>query len=172
MLWPRTSAWRSGKSACRSRRQRRCRRGVRLISGSRVKRSRRMSSTIMATGTSHCGCARRRARRSCTANQSPPTISCRPTWVHAGGLGCISTRGWIGGASPSGSGRRFAEVAPKSVTAELGPTIEIDPPTKTLDPEEFDPFAAPRAQDVLDELRGLCLALPETTEAKQFGRPS
>ncbi len=93
----------------------------------------------------------------------------------------VGPRGWLGVHLDQGLDWRsiaervreaFAEVAPKSVTAELGPTIEIDPPTKTLDPEEFDPFAAPRAQDVLDELRGLCLALPETTEAKQFGRPS
>jgi predicted DNA-binding protein (MmcQ/YjbR family) len=32
-------------------------------------------------------------------------------------------------------------------------------------------MASKRAQDVLKELRKICLALPETSEAKQFGSP-
>jgi predicted DNA-binding protein (MmcQ/YjbR family) len=93
----------------------------------------------------------------------------------------VGPRGWLGVHLDKGLDWRsiaarvreaFVEVAPKSLTTELGATIEIDPPTETLDPEEIDPLAAPRAQEVLDELRGVCLALPETSEGQQFGRPS
>lgn len=93
----------------------------------------------------------------------------------------VGPRGWLGVHLGKGLDwlsiaqrvrEAYVEVAPKALSADLGPTIEIDPPTKTLDPEEIDPFAAPRAQEVLEELRGICLSLPETTEGQQFGSPT
>ncbi len=65
----------------------------------------------------------------------------------------------------------YVEVAPKSLTTDLGPTIEITPPTETIDPEVFDPFVAPHAQEKLEVVREICLALPETIESTQFGNP-
>ncbi len=65
----------------------------------------------------------------------------------------------------------YVEVAPRSLTAKLGPTIEIEPPDKTIDPEEFDPFCASHAQKKLGTIRELCLALPETREDSLYGNP-
>lgn len=65
----------------------------------------------------------------------------------------------------------YAEVAPKRLTAELGPTIEITAPTMTIDPEVFDPFCSAKAQDRLQQISEICLRLPETSAAKQFGNP-
>ena len=39
----------------------------------------------------------------------------------------------------------YVEVAPKSLTTDLAQPIQIDPPTETIDPEEFDPFVAAKA---------------------------
>lgn len=65
----------------------------------------------------------------------------------------------------------YVEVAPKKLTGDLPPTPDIEAPTRTIDPEEFDPFVAPLAQERLAEIRDLCLALPETSEDTQFGNP-
>lgn len=65
----------------------------------------------------------------------------------------------------------FVEVAPKSLTTDLGPTPDIEPPTKTIDPEVFDPFSSPKAQARLQTIRQICLAYPEVTEDTQFGNP-
>ncbi len=65
----------------------------------------------------------------------------------------------------------FVEVAPRSLTKELGPTIEIDPPTATIDPEVFDPFSSTAAQKRLEEVRVICLRYPEVVESTQFGNP-
>ena len=37
--------------------------------------------------------------------------------------------------------------------------------------EDFDPLLGERAQETLKTLRKVCLALPETSEATQFGSP-
>lgn len=65
----------------------------------------------------------------------------------------------------------FVQVAPKSITHGLGPTIEIDPPTTTIDPVEFDPFVATYAQQRLEQVRSICLSYAETTQGSQFGNP-
>lgn len=65
----------------------------------------------------------------------------------------------------------YVEVAPKKLTTDLGPTIDIEPPTMTIDPIEFDPFVADYAQDRLDMIREICLSYPESTEDTQFGNP-
>lgn len=65
----------------------------------------------------------------------------------------------------------YVQVAPKKLTADLGPAISIEPPTETIDPIEFDPFVAEYAQARLADVRALCLALPEVVEDRQFGNP-
>ena len=54
----------------------------------------------------------------------------------------------------------YAEVAPKALALDLPPPIRIDPPTETIDPEEFDPFVASKAQEHLSIIENICLALP------------
>jgi len=65
----------------------------------------------------------------------------------------------------------YEKVAPPALTAKLGKTIEIAPPTKPLSAAEIDPMQAKGAQAVLKVMRRVCLALPETAEDKQFGFP-
>lgn len=65
----------------------------------------------------------------------------------------------------------YVEVAPKSLTRDLGPSIEIDPPTERMDPELFDPFCAELAQERLNTIREICLSYPEVSEDTQFGNP-
>ena len=92
----------------------------------------------------------------------------------------VGPRGWLGVHLDKGlSWKRIAalvreayeHVAPAKLAARIGRTVEIAPPSKAMKPEQLDPLAAPRAQQVLAKLRTICLALPETREAKQFGSP-
>jgi predicted DNA-binding protein (MmcQ/YjbR family) len=92
----------------------------------------------------------------------------------------VGPRGWLGVNLDKGvSWKRVAQlareayekVAPSSLSAQIGKTIEITPPKAKLKAEEFDPMASSRAKQVLKSLRQICLALPETSEAKQFGSP-
>jgi len=92
----------------------------------------------------------------------------------------VGPRGWLGVHLNKGiSWKRVArlvreayeKVAPPALTAKLGKTIEIAPPTKPLSAAEIDPMQAKGAQAVLKVMRRVCLALPETAEDKQFGFP-
>jgi len=92
----------------------------------------------------------------------------------------VGPRGWLGVQLNKGlSWKRIAvltreayeKVAPPKLAATLGKTIEITPPTKTLSASEVDPMLSKRAQSVLKSMRKLCLALPETSEGRQFGVP-
>ncbi|MGH8186681.1 MAG: MmcQ/YjbR family DNA-binding protein [Steroidobacteraceae bacterium] len=92
----------------------------------------------------------------------------------------VGPRGWLGVNLDKGiSWKRVAKlvreayekVAPPALSAKLGKTIEIKPPTTTLSAEQFDPMQSKRAQSVQKTLRRICLALPETSETKQFGFP-
>lgn len=65
----------------------------------------------------------------------------------------------------------YEEVAPNALSQTLGDTISITPPDVDMRPEDIDPMLAPRAQAVLGMMRDVCLGLPETTEATQFGNP-
>jgi len=90
----------------------------------------------------------------------------------------VGPRGWLGVHLDQGiSWKRVAKlvreayekVAPRTLSATIGKTIEIKPPGKTLTAAQIDPLQSKRAQSVLKKLRSLCLALPETTEGKSFG---
>jgi predicted DNA-binding protein (MmcQ/YjbR family) len=92
----------------------------------------------------------------------------------------VGPRGWLGVHLNKGiSWKRVAKlvreayekVAPPALSKQLGKTVEIDPPTATIAPEEFDPMQSKRAQAVLKTMRAICLSLPETSEALQFGFP-
>ncbi len=92
----------------------------------------------------------------------------------------LGPRGWLGvhldrGLRWATIARRVREAyektAPRQLVEAIGDTIDIEPPTETLPIEQFDPFVKPRAQQVLSRLREICLALPETAEAAQFGNP-
>ena len=93
----------------------------------------------------------------------------------------VGPRGWLGVELDKGLDWRtiakrvreaYEKAAPASLARAVGETIAIEPPTETIPDEQFDPLLAPHAQDRLATLREICLALPETSEAKQFGTPS
>lgn len=92
----------------------------------------------------------------------------------------VGPRGWLGVHLDKGiSWKRIAKLvreayekaAPPALSKSLGKTIEITPPTETVPATQFDPMQSKRAQTVLKKLREICLAFPETSEAKQFGFP-
>jgi predicted DNA-binding protein (MmcQ/YjbR family) len=92
----------------------------------------------------------------------------------------VGPRGWLGVNLDKGvSWKRVAKlvreayekVAPPALARSLGDTIEIKPPTRTVPPEQFDPLSTKRAQGVLKFMRAVCLSLPDTSEATQFGAP-
>jgi hypothetical protein len=92
----------------------------------------------------------------------------------------VGPRGWLGvnldkGISWKAVARlvrdAYEKVAPPKLVKSLGKTIQIKPPTTTMRADEFDPMQSRRAREVLGKLRPICLALPETSEAKQFGSP-
>lgn len=92
----------------------------------------------------------------------------------------VGPRGWLGVHLDRGLdwGRigalvreAYRQVASADLLERMGPPADIEPPAKTLDPEEFDPLSAPRAQEIVAGLRERCLALPEVIEDTQFGTP-
>jgi len=92
----------------------------------------------------------------------------------------VGPRGWLGVHLNRGldwklvakrAREAYLAVAPKKLGEDLGPAIVIVPPTKTIDPAEFDPLVSKRAKQVLAPLRKLCLAFPEASEAAAFGNP-
>lgn len=92
----------------------------------------------------------------------------------------VGPRGWLGVQLDKGlSWKRIAalvreayeKVAPPALHGQIGKTIDIDPPTAGLAPTQIDPLSSKRARTVLRSLRKICLALPETSEALQFGSP-
>ncbi|HEY5806828.1 MAG TPA: MmcQ/YjbR family DNA-binding protein [Povalibacter sp.] len=92
----------------------------------------------------------------------------------------VGPRGWLGVNLDKGiSWKRVAKlvreayenVAPRTLVANVGKTIEIKPPPKTLKPEQIDPLQSKAAQTVLRKFRALCLDLPETAEGSAFGSP-
>ena len=92
----------------------------------------------------------------------------------------VGPRGWLGVHLNRGNDwlsiearvrEAYSHVAPGELTSRIGPPLDIDPPAGALDPEEFDPLLAPRAQSILSRIRTLSASLPETTEGLQFGKP-
>jgi len=93
----------------------------------------------------------------------------------------VGPKGWLGVNLDKGlSWNRIAllvreayeKVAPPKLREAIGATIKIQPPTQKLTPEQFDPMRGKQGQRLLKALRKICLALPETSEGEQFGRPA
>ena len=93
----------------------------------------------------------------------------------------VGPRGWLGVHLDQGNDwftiavrirEAYAHVAPRALVARLGDAIKIEPPTETVDPEDFDPLSAPDAREKLVCVRTLCASLPETSEGTQFGVPA
>jgi predicted DNA-binding protein (MmcQ/YjbR family) len=66
----------------------------------------------------------------------------------------------------------FAQVAPPALADRPGPSRPVAPPDMPMAPERVDPLANPRIQEIVGQLRRVCLALPEVTETTQFGQPA
>ena len=92
----------------------------------------------------------------------------------------VGPRGWLGVHLDRGNDwfsiavrirEAYVHVAPR-LESRLGDPMEIEPPTETVDPEDFDPLSAPHAQDRLARVRALCASLPKSSEGTQFGIPA
>jgi predicted DNA-binding protein (MmcQ/YjbR family) len=92
----------------------------------------------------------------------------------------VGPKGWVGVNLDQGlSWKKIAALvreayentAPPKLVAQIGRTIEIEPPAKKLPPEELDPLSAPAFKAVLERARKRFLALPQSNEDKQFGWP-
>ncbi len=92
----------------------------------------------------------------------------------------VGPRGWLGMNLDQGlSWKRIAvlareayeKVAPPALTAAIGKTIEIKPPKAKLAASDVDPLQSRQALTVLQSLRKICFAFPETSEGRQFGSP-
>jgi hypothetical protein len=64
----------------------------------------------------------------------------------------------------------YRRTAPASLAGNVSP-VDVEPPTVPMRPEDIDPYLSPANQALLKNLREICLALPEVTEATQFGSP-
>lgn len=64
----------------------------------------------------------------------------------------------------------YCRVAPTKLAARAVPLMPVPKPD-TVDIKKIDPFFAPENQALLEQLRKICLDLPEVTEASSFGSP-
>ena len=92
----------------------------------------------------------------------------------------VGPRGWLGVHLDKGiSWKRIAKlvreayekVAPPALSAKLGKTIEIVPPTQDAVRGRDRSDAVEARAERAEGMRRICLALPETSEDKQFGFP-
>ncbi len=92
----------------------------------------------------------------------------------------VGPRGWLGVRLDRGLDLRrvaqlvreaYLHVAPRRLQAAVGPAPEIAGPRKMPAPGDMDPYQSRRGKAVLSTLRAICLTLPESSEAVQFGHP-
>ncbi|HIG40973.1 MAG: MmcQ/YjbR family DNA-binding protein [bacterium] len=92
----------------------------------------------------------------------------------------IGPRGWIGVELNQGLSwnrisqltvEAFVRSAPASLSKSLSAII-VKPPSEKMSPEDINPLESPKNQGILKKLRKICLGLPESTEAAQFGHPA
>ena len=94
----------------------------------------------------------------------------------------VGSRGWLGVHLDKGNDWRtiaarvrdaYANVAPAALATNLGEPQDIEPPTETIDPEDFDPLSAPHAREKLQALRAWVGELPSAPpmSAKRRTRP-
>jgi predicted DNA-binding protein (MmcQ/YjbR family) len=93
----------------------------------------------------------------------------------------VGPKGWLGVNLDKGlSWKRIAmlvreayeKVAPPKLSATIGDTLVISPPTQKLRPEDLNPMLSARGQRLLKAMRQVCLELPETSEGEMFGWPT
>jgi predicted DNA-binding protein (MmcQ/YjbR family) len=92
----------------------------------------------------------------------------------------VGARGWLGVELDHGlAWQRVAElvreayerVASAELLKRIGATPALSAPAKKLSASEKDPLKSTHAVAVLKQLRAICLRLPDSTEASQFGHP-
>ncbi len=92
----------------------------------------------------------------------------------------VGPRGWLGVVLDRGIAwnrvvglvrEAYEKVAPPALRAHLGATPTLEAPDQKLSAGEIDPLQSPRARQVLEVFRSMCLGLPEVHEARQFGHP-
>jgi len=92
----------------------------------------------------------------------------------------VGPRGWLGVCLDQGlSWTRIAglvreayeHTAPARMRALIKTTATVTAPTRSLAADELDPMQTAAAQKMLAKVRKICLALPETSEQRQFGFP-
>jgi predicted DNA-binding protein (MmcQ/YjbR family) len=64
----------------------------------------------------------------------------------------------------------YERVAPPALSAQIGKAPAIEAPRK-LKKSDLDPLQSRRGRQILEMMRGVCLALPETRETLKFGHP-
>ena len=93
----------------------------------------------------------------------------------------VGPKGWLGVNLNSGLDwqrvashirEAYLHVAPRKLAADVPDTPHIEPPNAKDDPALIDPMSLPHREAAVSELSSLCLALPETSTAEQWGRPS
>lgn len=91
----------------------------------------------------------------------------------------VGPRGWLGVRLDLGLAwshvtrlvrEAYEHVAPLQLAQQIG-SVRVPPPAVRITIESIDPFASKRGLAVLAAVRKICLALPESSEATQFGSP-
>jgi hypothetical protein len=92
----------------------------------------------------------------------------------------VGPRGWLGVRVDLGiAWKRVADlvrtayetVAPPRLSSALEATPRVPGPKRRVTVADIDPSNTPRGKRILASMRKVCLALPETVEGQQFGRP-
>lgn len=92
----------------------------------------------------------------------------------------VGPRGWLGVCLDRGIAWKrvsqlvreaYEKVAPVALRAAIGKTPLHKAPDKVLTASQINPMKSPRAMTVLKSFRKMCLELPESQEASQFGCP-
>ncbi|MEP6546043.1 MAG: MmcQ/YjbR family DNA-binding protein [Gammaproteobacteria bacterium] len=92
----------------------------------------------------------------------------------------VGPRGWLGVRLDKGLAWKhvtrlvreaYEKVASPALRARIGKTPVLKAPDKILSASQIDPMKSPAALRVLKSLRKICLELPESREASQFGCP-
>jgi predicted DNA-binding protein (MmcQ/YjbR family) len=92
----------------------------------------------------------------------------------------VGPSGWLGVRLDKGLAWRrvcalvrmaYERVAPPALRQELRTTPQIPAPKARVHVADVDPKNSPRGKRVLAVMRKICLALPETSDALQFGQP-
>jgi predicted DNA-binding protein (MmcQ/YjbR family) len=65
----------------------------------------------------------------------------------------------------------YERVAPAKLASQLKTTPSVPAPKRRITAADVDPTNTPRGKRILASMRKICLALPDTSEDRQFGQP-